>query len=262
MEALQKVNNQITFSEEQVTLIKRQIAPKATDDELKLFLYQANRTGLDPLTRQIYCIHRKSKDANGNWTDKMTIQTSIDGFRVIAERSGDYGGQSEPEFIYNDSKLIACKVTVFRFRGEQRYPAAVGVAYWDEYVQTNNEGKPMGLWAKMKHTMLSKVAEALALRKAYPQDLSGLYTTEEMQQAGNGEAAPATVDQPHTEVTENMDDLHKEFMGWLNQLISIQGQEAMRYHPDEWKKERTIKTYKAAIEDIRKKVMDLLAEPV
>jgi phage recombination protein Bet len=261
--AVQKANNQITFTDDQVSLIKRQIAPKATNDELKLFLYQASRTGLDPMNRQIYCIHRKSKDFNGNWVDKMTIQTSIDGFRVIAERSGDYAGQNEPEFIYTGDKLTACKITVFRFRGEQRYPAAVGVAYWDEYVQTDRDGKPMGLWGKMKHTMLSKVAEALALRKAYPQDLSGLYTTEEMQQATNGETPqPATVDQAHTEVTESMDDLHKEFMGWLNQLISIQGQEAMRYHPDEWKKERTIKTYKAAIEDIRKKVMDLLAEPV
>ena len=82
---------QITFTDDQVNLIKKQIAPKATDDELKLFLYQAKRTGLDPLTRQIYCIHRKAKDQWGNWVDKMTIQTSIDGFRVIAERSGDYG---------------------------------------------------------------------------------------------------------------------------------------------------------------------------
>jgi len=256
MEALQKVNNQITFSEEQVTLIKRQIAPKATDDELKLFLYQANRTGLDPLTRQIYCIHRYDKNVG----QKMTIQTSIDGFRVIAERSGDYGGQDEPEFIEDDKKnIVCCKVRVYKFRGDQRYQASVGVAYWNEYVPAPGQDH---MWKKMPHTMIAKVAEALGLRKAYPQDLSGLYTTEEMQQAGNGEQAPATVDQPHTDVTENMDDLHKEFMGWLNQLISIQGQEAMRYHPDEWKKERTIKTYKAAIEDIRKKVMDLLAEPV
>ena len=113
----------------------------------------------------------------------MTIQTSIDGFRVIAERSGNYGGQSEPVFTEKDGQLVSCKVSVFRFHNEVRYEAAVGIAYWDEYAPKNAEGKVTGMWAKMPHTMLSKVAEALALRKAYPQDLSGLYTGEEMNQA-------------------------------------------------------------------------------
>jgi phage recombination protein Bet len=163
-----EISKRIEFAPEQVELIKKQIAPNATDNELKLFLYQAQRTGLDPLTRQIYCIHRGGK---------MTIQTSIDGFRVIAERSGDYAGQDEPIFNEEGGKIISCKVTVYRFKGEQRYPAAVGLAYMTEY----SAGGPM--WTKMPHTMLSKCAEAVALRKAYPQDLSGLYTSEEMQQS-------------------------------------------------------------------------------
>lgn len=168
----------LDFNREQLELIKSQIAPEATQDELKLFLYQCKRTGLDPLTRQIYCIHRWSKGGK-----KMTIQTSIDGFRVIAERSGNYGGQSEPIFTYDaEANLISCKISVFRFHNDIRFEASVGVAYLAEYCQFDKEGKPMGLWAK-PHIMLQKVAEALALRKAYPQDLSGIYTSEEMQQA-------------------------------------------------------------------------------
>jgi phage recombination protein Bet len=190
---------QLSYTREQVELIKSQIAPEATVDELKLFLYQAQRTGLDALSRQIYCIHRNVKTQNG-WTKKMTIQTSIDGFRVIAERSGNYGGQSEPIFVEQDGKLISCKVSVFRFHGETRYEASVGVAYWDEYVQKDKEGKTTGLWAKMPHTMLSKVAEALALRKAYPQDLSGLYTGDEMAQST--EETPAYI-----KTHENVEDL-------------------------------------------------------
>lgn len=173
----------IEFSLEQVKLIKTQIAPQATDDELKLFLYQCQRTGLDPLTRQIYAIHRKQRNADGSYTNKMSIQTSIDGFRVIAERSGLYAGQDEPVFEKNDKgELICAKVTVYRFASDgTRYPAATGVAYWEEYVQAY-QGKPSGLWAKAPHVMISKVAEAVALRKAFPQDLSGLYTGDEMDQ--------------------------------------------------------------------------------
>lgn len=162
----------IDFTEDQVKLIKSQIAPKATDNELALFLYQAKRTGLDPLARQIYCLPIGGK---------MSIQTSIDGFRVVAERSGDYAGQDEPEFIEKDNKLDCAKVRVYRWKGEQRYLAAVGVAYMAEYRQTS----PM--WTKMPHTMLAKCAEALALRKAYPQDLSGIYTGDEMAQAATTE---------------------------------------------------------------------------
>ena len=158
------------YTPEQVQLIKQQIAPQATDNELKMFLYQCQRTGLDALTRQIYCIHRGGK---------MTIQTSIDGFRVIAERSGSYAGQDAPEFTYDGKEnVLSAKVTVYKFSPQgQRYPAASVVAFLKEYSSGS------GLWAKMPHVMLAKVAEAQALRKAYPQDLSGLYTHDEMEQA-------------------------------------------------------------------------------
>lgn len=183
----------IEFTQDQEMLIRKQIAPNANKDELQLFLYQCKRTGLDPLTRQIYCIHRGGK---------MTIQTSIDGFRVVAERSGCYAGQDEPIFTEDEKgNIISCKVTVYKFASNgQRYPAAVGVAYWSEYAQAG----PM--WTKMKHTMISKCAEALALRKAFPQDLSGLYTTEEMQQAD----APKQEDIEHEE--ERPTDIEKQLL--------------------------------------------------
>lgn len=165
-------NNRIEFASDQLELIKRTIAKDATVDELKMFMYQCQTTGLNPLARQIYFMKRGGK---------VSIQVSIDGFRVIAERSGVYAGQDEPEFMEDGGKLIGAKVRVFKFSPTgNRYQAAVGVAYWDEYCPQAGQDF---MWRKMPRTMVSKVAEALALRKAFPQDLSGLYTLEEMQQS-------------------------------------------------------------------------------
>lgn len=182
---------QYGFDDEQVKLIRSLIAPQANENEFKLFLYYCQKTQLDPLARQIYCVHRKVGDAY-----KMVIQTSIDGFRVIAERHGDYAGQDEPVFgeyvdltytEYNKTQSISvpeyAKVTVYRLlKNGQRVPFATGVAYWWEYYPGQKVG---AMWHKMPHNQLAKCAEALALRKAFPQDLSGLYTNDEMEQAGN-----------------------------------------------------------------------------
>lgn len=240
------VTKRISFTQDQIDLIKKQIAPKATADEFKLFLYQAERTGLDPLTRQIYCIHRFDKKANAQ---RMTVQTSIDGFRVVAERSGEYGGQDEPEWTESNGKIVSCKVKIYKFRGDIRYQAAVGVAFWDEYAPDAGFDY---MWKKLPHTMIAKVAEALGLRKAFPQDLSGLYTTEEMQQADFKEPA-APQGNPPAE-PENVQDLHVEFMKHLNLLIAIVGDDAMKYHPDQWRKEPTVPVYKAAIKEIQEKI--------
>lgn len=177
---------ELIFTNEQVELIKKQIAKGATDDELKMFLMQCKRTGLDPFSRQIYCIQRKRKVKKGNaetWETFMVTQVAIDGLRIVAERSQKYAGQSGPFWCGKDSVWkevwleksfpVAAKVGVLR--SDFKEPLW-GVATWDSYSQDN----PM--WNKMPDVMLAKVAEALALRKAFPQDLSGLYTGDEIEE--------------------------------------------------------------------------------
>lgn len=208
----------IEFSEDQINLIKSQIAPKATNDELQLFLYQARRTGLDPLTRQIYCVHRNVKVKEKGvekWVPKMTILTSIDGFRVIAERSGNYAGQDEPVWI-DDEKGIPtkCTVKVYKFAPDgQRYCASVGVAYFKEYYPN-----PELLQKSMPHNMIAKVAEALALRKAFPQDLSGLYTNDEMTQS---EDPIKTVNPSENQTDTERTPLQKIAMGANEDMVDI-----------------------------------------
>lgn len=177
------------LGQEQIDLIKNTIAKGASNDELSLFVKVCERTGLDPFSRQIYAIQRKSKDSSGKWTTTMQTQISIDGARVVAERSGKYAGQTDAEWcgedgVWKDVWLEktpprACRVGVHRTDFKDPLTA---VALWDNYVQEGKYGITK-MWQKMGPLMLAKCAESLALRKAFPQDLSGLYTTDEMQQA-------------------------------------------------------------------------------
>lgn len=185
--ALAQIGHEAGYSAEQVALIKQTIANGATDNELALFLAQAKRTGLDPFNRQIYFIKRKVK-VNGQYEERGTVQVSIDGFRVVAERTQEMDGQEVQwcdgngvwtDVWLTDAPPAAARVLVYRKGCAKPFP---GIALWKEYAQTfNNE--PSGMWKKMPAAMLAKCAEALALRKAFPHQLSGLYTTDEMAQA-------------------------------------------------------------------------------
>lgn len=176
-------------AEEYVALVSEKIMGKDKQGNLRplgdlmLFLHQANRTGLDPLARQLTPVFRYSGSTG---KDQMSIQTTIDGYRLIAERTGLYAGSDDIEYEMQGSKPTRASCTVYKLhpRTGERMPVTAS-AWWDEYAQ---ERSPM--WTKMPRHMLGKCAEALALRKAFPQELSGIYTKDEMREEPLEEMQP------------------------------------------------------------------------
>lgn len=163
---------------------------QASEADLQVFFHVCKIRRLDPFSKQIYMIGRRDHGKT-----KYTIQTSIDGYRLIARRAADVhhetfgyedtlwcdGNGNWHDVWFGGNHPVAAKVVVVKGDGT-RFPA---VAAWDEYVQTKFEGGPNAMWSKMGANQLAKCAEALALRKAYPEDLGGIYTDDEMGQADN-----------------------------------------------------------------------------
>lgn len=159
------------LSPDQKELLKNTVAKGATDDELALFWHVAQKAGLDPFAKQIHFSKRA-----GN----MTLITGIDGYRLTASRTDQYAGNDDPIFTEGKQYPEKATVTVYRLVNNTRVPFTAS-ARWSEYFPGEKQGF---MWKKMPYTMLGKCAEALALRKAFPQELSGIYTAEEMNQSG------------------------------------------------------------------------------
>ncbi|MFU1803036.1 phage recombination protein Bet [Gardnerella swidsinskii] len=202
------MSSELTITQDQTDWTQQQVAAlktlgvsnDVTQADLAIFLTQSKRTGLDPFSRQIYMIGRKQKTANGYET-KQTIQVGIDGLRAIAHRVAQQCHEvfsmsdtlwADKTGVWHDVWLSpeppsAAKVSVKRGGG-----AFSAVAIFKEYAPIYN-GKLSGMWSSKPALMIAKCAEALALRKAFPSDMSGIYTDDEMSRAEDV-SAPTVVE--------------------------------------------------------------------
>jgi phage recombination protein Bet len=169
----------VTVTPEQLALIKKTIAKDATADELALFLYDNQRRGIHPLDRLLHFTKRGGK---------YTPITSIDLMRTRAATTGELAGMDDIEFAGTPKRAdFTATARVYRLVNGQRYPYPA-TAYWSEYKPPANDF----MWERMPHVMLGKCAEALALRRGFPHELSGLYEAAELAQAAEPQSRTPT----------------------------------------------------------------------
>lgn len=172
---------------------------EASDGDLDMLAKVCQRTGLDPFIREIYLIGRKTKTGGYRGEPerretKWSVQTGIDGFRKVLFRAAekeqkkhsisapvfyDANGNTHEIWLKSWGNPAAARVEVTL--GDS---VGVGLATWDEYAQTKNNGEVTSMWKKLGPTMLAKCAEAQAHRRVNSLT-SGIYTPEEMEQAEN-----------------------------------------------------------------------------
>ena len=234
------VHSPTDFGAEHMRIVRDHFAAGASKAQFDVLWLGAKARGLDPIKRQIHFVRRwdEAKQA-----EVWASQVSIDGFRSLANATGLYDGQDEPEHEYNaKGELVLARVRVYRKDISRPF---VGVARWGEYVQTKKGGVPTHFWDKFAHTMLDKCAEALALRKAFPEALGGLYTSDEMAQADVApprveSVAKAPVDVTNEESEEPNDEAHAKIIAdarvWFTKY-GISDARIERYFgalPEEW----------------------------
>ena len=191
------------FSNEQIRILAETVAKGCDQNELAFFLQVAKLKRLDPFTGQIHVVKRWDSNLG---KEKITVQTGIDGFRVIAARTDELAGIDDPEYDTEEGEHPnVAKVTVYRYGRNDEKIAYKATARWSEYAQTKKDGNVNSMWRKLPFLMLGKCAESLALRKAFPDELSGMYTNEEMDQAENEGVTPASV-KPQVQMPKSTDE--------------------------------------------------------
>jgi phage recombination protein Bet len=199
-------NSVVEYTGKQIDLIRKTVAADCTPTEFDLFMEVSRRVGLDPFRKQIYAVVYSKDNPDKR---KMSIITAIDGYRAVAARNRDYRpDENPPTFEYdpslkgptNPGGIVSAMVKCWKLAPDGQWHPVAGIAFWDEFCPLKEiwaydpgagKKRPSGVfeldpksnWFKMPRTMLPKCAEAQALRRGWPEDLSGVYTEDEMERA-------------------------------------------------------------------------------
>lgn len=215
------------------TTLQNSVFPGAKDESILLAVDYCKARKLDILKKPCHIVPMSVTDAktgNKNWRD--VIMPGIYEQRITAFRTGQMAGQDEP--VFGDTVTFRgieapewCRVTVYRFINNERC-AFSHTEYFCEACATTKEGKPNSMWSNRPRGQLAKCAEAGALRKAFPDELGGVITTDEVNEEPINQHSAATPDSGTTVIdTQSVELITPEQIKEIENLIEVTGSNLM-----------------------------------
>ena len=209
------------------TTLQNSVFPGAKDESILLAVDYCKARKLDILKKPCHIVPMSVTDAktgNKNWRD--VIMPGIYEQRITAFRTGQMAGQDEP--VFGDTVTFRgieapewCRVTVYRFINNERC-AFSHTEYFSEACATTKEGKPNSMWSKRPRGQLAKCAEAGALRKAFPDELGGVITADEVNEEPINQHITATHDSGTTVIdTQSVELITPEQLEQMKSLIDV-----------------------------------------
>lgn len=209
------------------TTLQNSVFPGAKDESILLAVDYCKARKLDILKKPCHIVPMSVTDAktgNKNWRD--VIMPGIYEQRITAFRTGQMAGQDEP--VFGDTVTFRgveapewCRVTVYRFINNERC-AFSHTEYFSEACATTKEGKPNSMWSKRPRGQLAKCAEAGALRKAFPDELGGVITADEVNEEPINQHSAATPDNGTTVIdTQSVELITPEQLEQMKSLIDV-----------------------------------------
>ena len=209
------------------TTLQNSVFPGAKDESILLAVDYCKARKLDILKKPCHIVPMSVTDAktgNKNWRD--VIMPGIYEQRITAFRTGQMAGQDEP--VFGDTVTFRgieapewCRVTVYRFINNERC-AFSHTEYFSEACATTKEGKPNSMWSKRPRGQLAKCAEAGALRKAFPDELGGVITADEVNEEPINQHSAATPDSGATVIdTQSVELITPEQIKEIENLIEV-----------------------------------------
>jgi phage recombination protein Bet len=170
--------------------LRTSIFPGASDNSILLAWDYCKSRGLDIMKKPCHIVPMSVKDSkSGRYEWRDIIMPGISEHRITASRTKCYAGVDEAKLGENievnigGEKLTVpeyATVTVYRIVDRERV-AFSHTEWFEEACATTKEGKVNSMWKKRRRGQLIKCAEAGALRKAFPEELGGMHTAEEME---------------------------------------------------------------------------------